>query len=120
MILIVFSLAIYGLALAGPPVCAIAPWARSRPASPWLMGAAGAAITVMYGWAGLVSAAAVSSLWVLVAGAWWVLRRSRQGRRPAVCPVPRREQDRILRAAAERLADNNEIASVVRRWEKVA
>ncbi|HEY2277038.1 MAG TPA: hypothetical protein VGI00_01695 [Streptosporangiaceae bacterium] len=47
------------------------------------------------------------------------LLQEREARAQGVEPVPTREQQRILRAAAECLADDDEVASVVRRWKEV-
>ena len=45
--------------------------------------------------------------------------QEREDRAHGVVPVPPREQERTLRAAAELLADDGELESVVRRWQEV-
>jgi hypothetical protein len=45
--------------------------------------------------------------------------QEREAKAQGVEPVPPREQQRILRAAVERLADDAELESVVRRWKEV-
>ena len=43
----------------------------------------------------------------------------REARAQGVVPVPPREQQRTLRAAAELLTDDGELESVVRRWQEM-
>jgi Holliday junction resolvase-like predicted endonuclease len=45
--------------------------------------------------------------------------QEREAKAQGVEPVSPREQQRILRAAAECLADDAELESVVRRWKEV-
>jgi hypothetical protein len=113
VILVIVNLVIIAFAVVGPPLFAVVPWAWFRPASPWPLAAAAAVFAALFAWGGLSAAAAVSAVWVLVAAAWWWLSRPAGPRRP----VPRLHQRRILREAAERLADDGEIASTVQRWE---